>query len=375
MEAKKDIGFVVKETLQNYSPTPDDSVWESIATDLQKDQRRRRILFYWLLGAGMLLIPILLLIGSSNVSDENPEDIFIEPIINNDQTHRTPVIPKPTKTVDSISKPALKNSPINLKNSKDDCACDSSSKTSIESREELSTQVETNLKKKRTVEHLEDVAIKDHITQLTNELTEKTFEQKKTPKKKKKKAPVVKEIKENVKPEEEWSIFPYVSLDHYNAFNLKTKNQNSINYGVYFSYYTTPKTMIRTGFKKLSLSHDFQNGGLTNTQEVSYLEIPLEIRYILDSKNSLYPSVTGGISYLFLDKASLSNTTGITTNKGDFTNNILSFNLGAGLHKNLNKHFSINTEMFFKYHLKPYTQNFDAVPYTLSFNIGVEYKF
>lgn len=375
MEAKKEIGFVVKEALQNYSSTPDDSVWEHIAGDLKKDQRRRRILLYWLLGAALLLIPVLVLINAPEVSEKKQENLDKDTIITNDQTQPTPITSNSTKAIDSIETPKTQLSSDVPNDRKDDCACESSSKTSIEENEELSTINKTRPKEKKTIHLLDETDIKEHNTDSKNELADKVIEKKRTPKKPKKKITEIKKQEKKKQPEEEWSIFPYVSLDHYNAFKLKTTKQHSINYGLYLSYYTTKETAIRIGFKKLSLSYDFVEGNQTNTQKVSYLEIPLELRYILNTKSSLKPSFMGGISYLFLDDASLINTSGTLSNKDAFTNNILSFNLGTGLHKDLDKHFSVNAELFFQLHLKPYTQNFDSAPYTLSFKIGVEYKF
>lgn len=172
-----------------------------------------------------------------------------------------------------------------------------------------------------------------------------------------------------------WSLLPYISLDRYDAFGLATTDQNSINQGIYLSFYSEKRLAIRTGFKRLNLQYNFLNN--TRQQQINYSEIPMEARYFIGHKTRFKTSFIVGGSYLFLQNATLIDfTNNITRDNRDFFNrNIFAINAGLGLHYDLTKRWRMNLESRFNYHPTPFTRKQSYTPYNLSFSFGLEYRF
>jgi len=74
MENRKDIGKAFKEKLQDFDAPPDEKVWASIQSNLQKEKKRRFILpFWWTTIATVLLLGIGFMVfdGNEEVNNEN----------------------------------------------------------------------------------------------------------------------------------------------------------------------------------------------------------------------------------------------------------------------------------------------------------------
>jgi hypothetical protein len=172
-----------------------------------------------------------------------------------------------------------------------------------------------------------------------------------------------------------WSLFSYVSLDRYNAFGQTVTDQSTFNTGIFLSHYPFDRLALRVGFRRLDLQYNFQNN--ERQQQVQYSEIPVEARYFITHKSKLKTSLILGGSYLFLQEATLIDMVNNTTrdNRNLYNRNIFSYTAGLGLHYQLNKHWQVNLESWFKYHPAPFTRNQGFTPYNLSLSFGVEYKF
>jgi hypothetical protein len=116
------------------------------------------------------------------------------------------------------------------------------------------------------------------------------------------------------------------------------------------------------------------------TQNLSYIELPVMVRYKLIDK-TIGVNLIGGMSYNFLVQNSVF--TEIDGNKyqiGD-THGLnplsLSSSLGMGMEYNFSKKLSLNFEPTFRYYLNPFTVTTGSYVHTYSFGIfsGVSYKF
>ena len=368
MGIKKDIGTVLKETMSNYSATPD-GVWQNIEAQLKK-QRRRKLFIFWLLCL-LFLIPSSYVIyeyttPSSEV--ENTQNTIPEfPQKKDDE-----IISKEIDSLNSDEKSLVK--PIQT----------AVSKTSIEAIDD--DKLNTSKKSTGNQENNDVVSLLEKLTFVRSSLIMKPafineIEQDSLsivnhlPSGIGKEVPLEDEFKGNTFMR--WSVKPTISFDQYGAFNRETSNGLTTNYGVYLQYKGTEKTIFRIGYKDLSLQYDFQNVSTNFQQKVSYTEIPLEIKYSLNSKHRVRPSIITGVSYLFLQGATIfnANTNSIRSNKNDFSRQMFSLNLGLGLQYQLNKHWNINLESIFKYHPYPYTKSVSFYPYNISVSVGIEYHF
>jgi hypothetical protein len=195
------------------------------------------------------------------------------------------------------------------------------------------------------------------------------------------------------------------AIDKRLANNPKS-SQISWSYGAYAMYEATPKWSLRFGVSKTMLkmvtrdaaidTADYSNIGYKNfsnatiysqsghaqkmdiIQEISYTEIPLELKYALSNKK-IGINIYGGISYMFLDrnvvKALTSN--GQTFEIGETKNlngNTFSGNLGIGLDYKFSRRLRFNLEPVMKYHLMDYKNVGRINPYTISILTGLQFS-
>jgi hypothetical protein len=121
------------------------------------------------------------------------------------------------------------------------------------------------------------------------------------------------------------------------------------------------------------------NGEAEIVQNISYYEVPVELKYAVINKK-IGVNVIGGVSTLFLGNNQIS------VNAGDFAselgeaNNLstvsFSTNVGLGFDYKLSKKFKVNIEPMFKYQLNPYSDSsVDFKPYYMGVYTGLSYKF
>lgn len=127
----------------------------------------------------------------------------------------------------------------------------------------------------------------------------------------------------------------------------------------------------------LSPSPRINQGSLQ--QQISYLEVPLEMTYIL-SENKIGISMIGGISTLFLQGNDVLLQSGdFQTSVGEGNNiNDVSFsgNIGLGLNYKFTKQFRFNLEPILKYQLNAFDDNpGNFRPYNFGVYTGVSFEF
>ncbi len=247
-------------------------------------------------------------------------------------------------------------------------------------------------------------------------------------------------ITKDNKPDNRWDVAPNVGPIYYSslsegssidpAFSDNPKNSNlTIAYGVNVSYHLNKRLSIRSGLSNVNLSYSttgldlgtgpvaastssidyptrgnvtivVDKGTLINqnpdgefgdvspkstsgevvlSQDLSYYEVPLELKYaVLNKRFGI--NVIGGFSTLFLGNNEVSVDAGNFNDVLGEANNLssLSFttNLGLGLNYSFSKKLMFNIEPMFKYQLNPYTDtSVDFKPYYIGIYSGLSFKF
>lgn len=127
-----------------------------------------------------------------------------------------------------------------------------------------------------------------------------------------------------------------------------------------------------------SSSQNVERDGVM-TQQMGYLEIPLELNYaLIDKKFGL--NVIGGMSSLFLVDNSVALTSGdLTTEMGNANNlNDLNFsaNFGLGFNYKFSQKIHLNVEPVFKYQLNTFSETDGTFnPYALGVYSGLRFRF
>ncbi len=159
---------------------------------------------------------------------------------------------------------------------------------------------------------------------------------------------------------------------------------NSINYAA------NSKNLVVTSKSNSSANLDVQNSAIdvsaqnsardgVMSQQLGYLEIPLELNYaLIDKKFGV--NIIGGVSSLFLMDNSVALTSGeLTTEMGE-ANNVnstnFSTNIGLGVNYKFSSKVQLNVEPIFKYQLNTFSEtagNFR--PYSIGVYSGLSFKF
>ena len=217
-----------------------------------------------------------------------------------------------------------------------------------------------------------------------------------------------------------FSIFLYAAPTYYNNFSKKStidsrldsiqgKAEITFNYGGYLLFDYDEKWSVRAGLAKTTLrrrtndidvsslnSQNFYNvdyrNGVSNqsvaiqfadsgyfsvVQEISYLEIPVELKYKLVNKTITIEGI-GGISTLLLKDnvvtaESDNNGSVILGSTKDMYKSYFSANLGIGFSYELVDNLRVNVEPVFKYHFRTASVAFQ--PYSIVVLGGLEYTF
>ena len=158
------------------------------------------------------------------------------------------------------------------------------------------------------------------------------------------------------------------------ANNIPTISRNENGNHVAFA----SKNAIQT-----TLSGDVENFNQNNIgsirQDLSYIEVPLELSYkIFDKKFGI--EVIGGMSTLFLNNNTVSLVTdGMEMNvgKANNLNNIhFSSNVGLGFKYNFWKNFNANFQPMFKYQINTFSENSgNFKPYFIGLYSGISFSF
>ncbi|MDN3676227.1 hypothetical protein QWY90_02760 [Flavobacterium paronense] len=189
--------------------------------------------------------------------------------------------------------------------------------------------------------------------------------------------------------------------------SLTKKSEIKFSYGIGLTYDLTENVSVRIGYSKVNISYvtknapvntnnysgisynpNISNGtiyGASNgsdkmdiTQEISYTEIPLEVKYkFLDKKIGLKSSF--GFSYLLLDenKISIKTDNGFSQEIGKTKNlsgTSLAVNLGLEMDYPLFKNTKIFVEPLLNYQIKAFS-NSDFKPFLFGIHTGIRYSF
>ena len=156
------------------------------------------------------------------------------------------------------------------------------------------------------------------------------------------------------------------------------------------NYTSTAENLVVTSKKSGSgnlavtnKSFDFssQNPGRDGvmSQQLGYLEVPLELNYaLIDNKFGV--NLIGGVSSLFLMDNSVALTSGeLTTEMGEANNvNNMNFstNIGLGVNYKFSPKVQLNVEPVFKYQLNTFSETAgDFRPYSIGIYSGLSFKF
>lgn len=440
MGTKKDIAKAFKEQLDHFKASPDDMVWQQLESDLRAKNKKKRILPFWLifgsLGAVLIMMIILKKDALSNFLNDNQDNtVKIDSVYKSNET-RVDLTSKETKSEDennlngkttSMDENTHSNKPLDnttiskekTYNSLGENITHVSVNTSSDNNNNNLQTEKHKIKQKSneinksnqnflvTTHEKIGKENEDSITNIANGNTAllRTDENHKNDtatewiqdtevlidslnivdKKSIDKAVTDLDNKEQNtdsitnSQKSKWSVLPNVSLVYYDGFGKKFNNQLSISYGLYFTYLPFNKNSFRLGINKLNLKQTNTSSSNSNIeQEVSYLEIPFEIKINLVDRK-IRTSAIAGFSYLILDDAFYSTFDNgiqlITNNKKDFSKSTLSFNVGLELQIKVFEKLYFNVEPMFKYHFEPYSINQDFNPFTISIIGGLEYKF
>jgi Outer membrane protein beta-barrel domain len=121
------------------------------------------------------------------------------------------------------------------------------------------------------------------------------------------------------------------------------------------------------------------SGNAELIQNLSYYEVPMELKYALVN-NRFGVNVIGGLSTLFLDDNEVSVRDGEFRDVLGPANNLnsvsFSTNVGVGFDYKISKRLKFNVEPMFKYQLNPYTDSsVDFKPYYIGIYSGLSFKF
>lgn len=373
MGTKKDIGEVFKQSLNGYTATPDD-IWGNIEAQLKRDQRRK-FLFFWLLGL-FVLIPCSYVFYQYHIPSPEIENLQKNAIESPSQNEFNPSNPLVTndslqqKLNNGITATSVKSQHIDLESPKDTKDIISKINTKIDSK-----VTSDSISKRMRVRNHSFARLPVNIKGLQTDSLEIEF--KDFPQNLIKKDTLSENETYDGSIFKRWSLSTYTSLDHYNAFGRETNNQFTFNQGIFIQYRGTRKIAFRLGYKKLNLQYDFSDINGERQQKLSYTEIPLAIKYSLNNESRLNPSLIMGLSFLFLQDATISSTINntVNSNKNIFRRQLFSLNAGFGLQYRVSKRWSINAESSFNFHPYPYTSSVNFYPYTISVNVGIEYHF
>ena len=167
-------------------------------------------------------------------------------------------------------------------------------------------------------------------------------------------------------------------LDSYHSFHEDIGVIVTPNYGLFLNYFSG-RHLIRIGYKRTQyeFTQDFPNR--FERQHLEYQEVPLEVKYFLNDNRRFRPAIFWGVSFLSLKEAELSEEraggTFVNDNKDRFSRFNITGSLGLGLETRLNDYFSLHIETQFKYHVNTLQSINQVATYSLSTNVGIEYKF
>jgi uncharacterized protein YmfQ (DUF2313 family) len=190
--------------------------------------------------------------------------------------------------------------------------------------------------------------------------------------------------------------------------NNPTTSNITFSYGTYFCYQVTSNLSLRLGlsiinlnlitddipvnttdYSNISYASEFSNAYIYSqsnnseymkiTQKISYIEIPLEVKYrFVNQKIDINAII--GLNYLYLNNNEI---VALTSNGSEFKigktkdllDRTLGVNIGLGFDYNLTKKIKFNIEPMFKYHFKNSQNDDETKLFSLNILTGLQIKF
>lgn len=440
MEEKKHIDRVFQEKFKDFEATPRDVVWDNISSKLNANKKKNRVLPIWYKMAGVAaLLALFINYASGLFKNTTTNSPTISTLINNESLDislasqqytqnmiRSSIILKAIMqetnnkeaegTIGNIIESS--NTEGNLRNTKVISMVTSEKYTySDYNTSTVSTTPKENIGGNTSLKDKKDLPIPSNKNEEVS-LADNTISAKKM------------RVSTMAAPIYYDNFGTGTSIDS-QFENNASSGEISISYGINLAYQISEKIKIRSGVSKIDLSYNTKNiaftaavnptalssvnyseGNVPNfrienrtvrqfsnlsasaefnraslasptagylNQKLGFIEVPLEIEYvIIDKKIGL--NIIGGGSTLFLNDNMISlNSTDFSTNLGEANNlNNVSFttNLGVGLDYNISPQFQLNLEPIFKYQLNTFTNTTGSVnPYYFGVYSGFSFKF
>ncbi len=440
MEERKHIDRVFQEKFKDFEATPRDVVWDNISSRLKENKRKRRILPLWYKMAGVAaLLALFINYASGLFKNTTANSQSALSLVDDDSLNfslasqeytqnmiRSSIILKAimqdTNMQDSnVSLGNVVNTPnpeVNQRNTKVISMVPSDKYTfSDYNNTVVNTTPNRAIENKTSLENKKDLPIPS--TEIKEDvLAENTISPKRL------------RVSTMAAPIYYDNFGSGTSIDSQFEDNASS-GEISVSYGINLAYQISDKIKIRSGISKVDLSYNtkdiaftaavnptalssinYSDGNVPNfkienrtvrqfsnlnasaefnraslaaptagylNQKLGFIEVPLEIEYvIIDKKIGL--NIIGGGSTLFLNDNMISlNSTDFSTNLGEANNlNNISFstNLGVGVDYNISPQFQLNFEPIFKYQLNTFSNTTGNVnPYYFGVYSGFSFKF
>ncbi len=438
MEERKHIDRIFQEKFKDFEATPRDVVWDNISSRLKEKKRKRVILPIWYKIAGVAALLALFINYASglfknsaassqpisSVVDNNSLNISLASQEYTQNMIRSSIILKAIMQDTNSPEAKRSNSEVFSANSKPTPTKDpkvialTMQDLNKSSNKLNSSAITSSQESKNTVSKVTKKALP--IPGVENETR----------------------IAETDNSSKKLRVSTMAAPIYYDNFgsgtsidsqfeNNASSGEISVSYGINLAYQISEKIKIRSGVSKVDLSYNtkniaytsavgqtglsginYSNGNIPNysienrtvhrfsnltasaefnraslasptagylNQKLGFIEVPLEIEYvIIDKKIGL--NIIGGGSTLFLNDNMISlNSTDFSTNLGEANNlNNISFstNLGVGIDYNISPQFEVNLEPIFKYQLNTFSNTTGNVnPYYFGVYSGFSFKF
>ncbi len=439
MEERKHIDRIYQEKFKDFEATPRDVVWDSISSRLKENKRKRRVLPLWYKMAGVAaLFALFINYASGLFKNPTTNSPTLSSLVEDDSLNislasqqytqnmiRSSIILKAIMRDTNTKEADESTGQINIVGSKSNSGRDLKV-ISLANSDKFTFSDYNN-----TVVHVSPSGKEENVTSSNNkkELPLPIAADEET-------------LAEATNPLKKLRVSTMAAPIYYDNFgsgtsidsqfeNNASSGEISISYGINLAYQISEKIMIRSGVSKVDLSYNTKNiaytsaiastglsginysdGNIPNysienrtvhqfsnltasaefnraslasptagylNQKLGFIEVPLEIEYIIiDKKIGL--NIIGGGSTLFLNDNMISlKSTDFSTNLGEANNlNNISFstNLGVGIDYNISPQFELNLEPIFKYQLNTFSKTTGNVnPYYFGVYSGFSFKF
>lgn len=412
--------FITK--LSNLEASPSKKVWNGIEAKLAQKKKRRVFPFWWFSAAAAIIVLTFFIINPLNETNK----LDVKPVI---EITNTPIKSKPiedkSKNIVPLNSNETSSSATNNLMIKNNGIAKNTTKQMMvikENRRSFSKYIYLNKIQVKKQFKLDNNFNKPHFTSKKNKENLNVFIA--TQKNEKKRV--------NSNKKEQWSIAPVFGVLSANSFtksspiseNLasNTAGEGSTNFGIQVAYQINKKWAIQTGVQLLNMS--FSNAGVavfnspdnnptavtiggeslsfyannfletasldTNSitdiistssnlnQNFGYIEIPLEIKYLLIQKNRFSSNIITGFSTLFLNENEILLSYENFTTNGKFTTlNALNFsgNFGFDFNYLLDTKWSFHVNPMLKVQLNTFNDAHNFSPFNIGVYSGIRYRF